>query len=119
MIGDLLSAVRSPRAAADYTLVCPLFKPDSLSAAASPNALSTMASSPDIHAKQIHSSESGDTVDDGGNVFEEHSKEEEKQLVRKLDRRILPIACLLYLFACMSALKSTSLISSLPFTHRP
>ena len=25
---------------------------------------------------------------------------EEKRLVRKLDRRILPITCLLYLFAC-------------------
>jgi len=25
---------------------------------------------------------------------------EEKRLVRKLDNRILPIACLLYLFAC-------------------
>lgn len=25
---------------------------------------------------------------------------EEKRLIRKLDRRILPIACLLYLFAC-------------------
>lgn len=28
---------------------------------------------------------------------------EEKRLVRKLDRRILPIACLLYLFACVWA----------------
>ena len=27
---------------------------------------------------------------------------EEKKLVRKLDNRILPIACLLYLFACES-----------------
>jgi hypothetical protein len=26
---------------------------------------------------------------------------EERKLVRKLDRRILPIACLLYLFACV------------------
>ncbi len=26
--------------------------------------------------------------------------EDEKALVRKLDRRILPLACLLYLFAC-------------------
>ena len=30
----------------------------------------------------------------------EHSAAEERQLVRKLDGRILPIACLLYLFAC-------------------
>lgn len=28
--------------------------------------------------------------------------EDEDKLVRKLDRRILPIACLLYLFACSS-----------------
>lgn len=34
---------------------------------------------------------------------------EEKKLVQKLDRRILPIACLLYLFACWSALRSTML----------
>jgi hypothetical protein len=26
--------------------------------------------------------------------------DEERRLVRKLDRRILPIACLMYLFAC-------------------
>lgn len=30
---------------------------------------------------------------------------EEKRLVRKLDKRILPIACLLYLFACKSRLQ--------------
>lgn len=28
--------------------------------------------------------------------------QEERNLVRKLDRRILPITCLLYLFACLS-----------------
>lgn len=28
------------------------------------------------------------------------TSDEEKRLVRKLDRRILPITCLLYLFAC-------------------
>ena len=33
---------------------------------------------------------------------------EEKRLVRKLDRRILPITCLLYLFACTSILHSVS-----------
>ncbi|EAU89471.2 hypothetical protein CC1G_07697 [Coprinopsis cinerea okayama7 len=43
--------------------------------------------------------------DDGDDVEQEsptpvkHSAEEERQLVRKLDLRILPIACLLYLFA--------------------
>ena len=31
-----------------------------------------------------------------------HTAAEERQLVRKLDARILPIACLLYLFACWS-----------------
>lgn len=35
--------------------------------------------------------------------------EAELRLVKKLDRRILPIACLMYLFAC------TSIISSLTF----
>ena len=30
-----------------------------------------------------------------------HSPAEERRLVRKLDARILPIACLLYLFACL------------------
>ena len=30
----------------------------------------------------------------------EELSEEEKDLVRRLDWRILPIACLLYLFAC-------------------
>lgn len=30
--------------------------------------------------------------------------QEERDLVRKLDRRILPITCLLYLFACSSFL---------------
>ncbi len=27
--------------------------------------------------------------------------EDERRLVKKLDRRVLPIACLMYLFACM------------------
>lgn len=30
--------------------------------------------------------------------------QEEKRLVRKLDSRIMPIACILYLFACESSL---------------
>jgi hypothetical protein len=34
---------------------------------------------------------------------EEPGSHEERLLVRKLDRRILPIACLLYLFACQSS----------------
>ena len=33
---------------------------------------------------------------------------EEKRLVRKLDRRILPITCILYLFACTCILYSVS-----------
>jgi hypothetical protein len=33
--------------------------------------------------------------------------EEERRLVRKLDRRILPIACLMYLFACQCSGYST------------
>jgi hypothetical protein len=30
----------------------------------------------------------------------QHEGDEERRLVRKLDRRILPITCLMYLFAC-------------------
>lgn len=43
----------------------------------------------------------------------EHSAAEERQLVRKIDGRILPITCLLYLFACWF-LSSTRLV--LPLT---
>ena len=39
--------------------------------------------------------------------------EEELKLVRKLDLRILPIACLLYLFACMSRYLLANEMSSL------
>lgn len=39
---------------------------------------------------------------------------EEKRLVRKLDRRILPITCLLYLFACSCAPLRCSLTSDAP-----
>ena len=38
---------------------------------------------------------------------------EERRLVRKLDRRILPITCLMYLFACQYLERSTSAF----FTH--
>jgi hypothetical protein len=38
---------------------------------------------------------------------------EERRLVRKLDRRILPITCLMYLFACQYLGRSTSAF----FTH--
>ena len=48
--------------------------------------------SPDI--KQAES-----VLDNLGTLDSEQSLEE-KRLVRKLDQRILPIACLLYLFAC-------------------
>ena len=41
---------------------------------------------------------------------EEPISHEERLLVRKLDRRILPIACLMYLFACQS--------SRIPCSHR-
>jgi len=43
--------------------------------------------------------ETNSTSDAGGNKPIATS-DEEKRLVRKLDRRILPITCLLYLFAC-------------------
>ena len=41
-----------------------------------------------------------------------HTATEERQLVRKLDRRILPIACLLYLFACLFLSSSPQVPSS-------
>ena len=34
---------------------------------------------------------------------------EEKRLVRKLDKRILPITCLMYLFACEHSCRAMSL----------
>ncbi len=43
------------------------------------------------------------------------SEDEERRLVRKLDRRILPIACLLYLFACQSYF-GRSTLTSLAYT---
>src|ERR1700735_1771746 len=43
-------------------------------------------------------------------AHEESVSHEERLLVRKLDRRILPIACLMYLFACQS--------SRIPCYHR-
>lgn len=41
--------------------------------------------------------------------------EEERRLVRKLDRRILPITCLMYLFACQCLARERSM--STFFTH--
>jgi hypothetical protein len=42
---------------------------------------------------------------------------EERRLVRKLDRRILPIACLMYLFACQYHYIGLGLLSSWTSTH--
>lgn len=42
---------------------------------------------------------------------------EERRLVRKLDNRILPIACLLYLFAC--ELCRPCLVVMFPVAHFP
>ena len=58
--------------------------------------------SPDMAADPELTKVSDEKIEDSEswqNNFE-HSAAEERQLVRKLDRRILPIACLLYLFAC-------------------
>ena len=41
---------------------------------------------------------------------------EEKQLVRKLDMRIMPLTCLLYLFACEFFYCTISAPSGLPLT---
>jgi hypothetical protein len=48
----------------------------------------------DLNEKLEPVSESGSQPND------ERTLEEERRLVRKLDNRILPITCLLYLFAC-------------------
>jgi hypothetical protein len=46
---------------------------------------------------------------------EEPVSVEERRLVRKLDRRILPITCLMYLFACQYL--ERSIMMSTSFTH--
>ncbi len=45
--------------------------------------------------------------------------EEEQRLVRKLDRRILPITCLLYLFACTSILQCITALAPLTSPSLP
>jgi len=50
-----------------------------------------------------------DTDSEGGRILVNgrltwEGTKEEKALLRKLDARILPITCLLYLFACLSTL---------------
>jgi hypothetical protein len=47
-----------------------------------------------------HDTENAESVDGIDDVKEQSY--EERALVRKLDKRILPIACLMYLFACES-----------------
>lgn len=42
---------------------------------------------------------------------------EEKMLLRKLDRRILPITCLLYLFACESVVSPETISHPSLLTH--
>ena len=65
-----------------------------------------------MHSKRADSSISSPS-DDGSPSYYHESREDdplipldpltaEKRLLRKLDRRILPIACVLYLFACES-----------------
>jgi hypothetical protein len=48
----------------------------------------------ELNEKLESASESGSQPTDPEKIVEE------RRLVRKLDRRILPITCLLYLFAC-------------------
>lgn len=44
--------------------------------------------------------EKADSVDERAPVVPAHTPDEERRLVRKLDMRIMPIACIMYLFAC-------------------
>ena len=56
-------------------------------------------------SKQVRTSEEkfADGQDEAvEDVLSEEKKEEERRLLFKLDGRILPITCLLYLFACTS-----------------
>lgn len=61
----------------------------------------TMTSRPDSFSKEFRGEETKVEVSskeqDVGTAF---MPAEEQRLLRKLDRRILPITCLLYLFAC-------------------
>ena len=59
-----------------------------------------MASDP-VPTKETIENEASSDAESLRNDFR-HTATEERQLVRKLDGRILPIACLLYLFACLS-----------------
>ena len=58
-----------------------------------------MASDP-VLTKDVLENEANEASSDAESLYR-HTATEERQLVRKLDRRILPIACLLYLFACL------------------
>lgn len=49
----------------------------------------------ETHPRQLESD-----VSNANSIEEYTAEEQERKLVRKLDRRILPILCLLYLFAC-------------------
>jgi len=51
--------------------------------------------------------------------FTTATPEEEKRLVRKLDRRILPITCLLYLFACESYFSLVQVVNIIHTDYEP
>jgi hypothetical protein len=60
----------------------------------------------DLNEKLEPASDLGSQPTDDERVFEE------RRLVRKLDNRILPITCLLYLFACQYDSFSSAVFSS-------
>lgn len=62
-----------------------------------------------LHAKRDAPSVQSDAQREG----EGPVSVDERRLVRKLDRRILPITCLMYLFACQYLERSMSALSSL------
>ena len=60
-----------------------------------------MASNPVLTKQSLEQIEASSDAEPSLRLNIRHTAAEERQLVRKLDRRILPIACLLYLFACL------------------
>ena len=68
-----------------------------LKALSSPSPPSTMS---DTEKNAASIDEKVEVAPDVGTTAVSYTPEEERALVRKLDWRIMPIACIMYLFAC-------------------